>query len=315
MGDTAALTHPTASKNESDSSEQVLSTPRKTGIFRRKSQISQNLLPNPNKRSNSVIVGNLDILSRRNMKSRIPPPTTGIFRERTGISLQPSTSTTPKKTKVLNKKLSKSNLDLECTNQQLTDNSRTSTPAKHYSNSSNIAVPSAISLNTSTNYMHKPGTIPAYLRKPNKLAVDSQLSIKFRKFNLQKKKLSEIQTTCLKQYKDIIDLQQQIQGANEFSMDKLELIAYVVPTDPLSNECQHHIICTTQSRHTVVHKQDTSVVSNEDLFTITDKSIFEFMEKQMRKMNETNFKLCQEFMDTNFKITKELKEVTIKAVY
>lgn len=298
MSDTTALklSEPVL-PNDSDSKER---TPRKTGIFHRKSEISQNALPRINKESSSLLTAGSIALATKSLKSRLPTRAPGIFsRERTELSLQSSTKTnTPQK---LNRKRSKTSLDIEfaCKHEK---NSRASTPAQKWSNTSHLVATSALSLNISTNSMHKPGTIPAYLRKPNKFSVESELAIKNRKFNLQKKKLSELQTACMDQYKNIISLHQKLSG-NGFKMETLELLAYA-PTDTVDNSSGCNIICSSKNE-----SEKMASPKNNLLFLISDRGVLEFMEKQMREMNVTNFKLCQKFMDSNYNFTKELKEV------
>lgn len=85
---------------------------------------------------------------------------------------------------------------------------------------------SVVSLCSSPSTLHKPGTIPSYLKGDSKSSVESEFFAKFRKFKSEKKKLQEQQVYFKKEYNDLKRLKQKLinLGGKELKLDEIHFI-------------------------------------------------------------------------------------------
>lgn len=85
---------------------------------------------------------------------------------------------------------------------------------------------SVVSLSSSLSFLHKPGTIPSYLKGDTKSSVESEFFAKFRKFKLEKKKLNEQQLCFKKEYDELKRLKQKLisLGGKELKLDEINFI-------------------------------------------------------------------------------------------
>ena len=89
---------------------------------------------------------------------------------------------------------------------------------------------STATLRSDNTGIHRPGTIPSYLKKNDKLTLRSQILSRKKQFMAQKKKLTESQNEILDAYKALKELQEKfnkISGQEEKStIEELKLITF-----------------------------------------------------------------------------------------
>lgn len=85
---------------------------------------------------------------------------------------------------------------------------------------------SSVSLCSTPSFLHKPGTIPSYLKGDNKSSIESEFLAKFRKFKSERKKLHEQQVYFKKEYNELKRLKQKLisLGGKELKLDEIHFI-------------------------------------------------------------------------------------------
>ncbi|XP_037043135.1 cytoskeletal protein Sojo-like [Bradysia coprophila] len=85
---------------------------------------------------------------------------------------------------------------------------------------------SGLSLCSTPSFLHKPGTIPSYLKGDSKSSIESEFFAKFRKFKSEKKKLHEQQANFKREYNDLKRLKQKLinLGGKELRLDEIHFV-------------------------------------------------------------------------------------------
>lgn len=153
---------------------------------------------------------------------------------------------------------------------------------------------SIVSLCSSPSLLHKPGTIPSYLKSDSKSSVESEFFAKYRKFKSEKKKLNEQQANLKKEYTDLKRLKQKLinLGGKELKLDKIHFVD--LDTDG-SNESKIPLKC----------EGTTIELAKKDI----DLSLVNDIEAQICQMREGDLALRNKFVKASSDILENLNRI------
>lgn len=153
---------------------------------------------------------------------------------------------------------------------------------------------SSVSLCSTPSFLHKPGTIPSYLKGDNKSSIESEFSAKFRKFKSERKKLHEQQVYFKKEYNELQRLKQKLinLGGKELKLDEIHFID--LDADG-SRECKLPLKC-----------EGTSIeLAKKDI----DLSLMNDIEAQICKIREGDLALRSRFITASSDILENLNRI------
>lgn len=153
---------------------------------------------------------------------------------------------------------------------------------------------SVVSLCSSPSSLHKPGTIPSYLKGDSKSSVESEFFAKFRKFKSEKKKLHEQQAYFRKEYNDLKRLKQKLinLGGKELKLDEIHFIDLDAEG---SNESKLPLKC-----------EGTAIeLAKKDI----DLSLMNDIEAQICQMREGDLALRNKFLKASSEIFENLNRI------
>lgn len=153
---------------------------------------------------------------------------------------------------------------------------------------------SVVSLCSSPSLLHKPGTIPNYLKGDNKSSVESEFFAKYRKFKSEKKKLNDQQTVFKKEYNELKRLKQKLinLGGKELKLDEIYFVE--LDTDG-SSESKLPLKC----------EGTTIELAKKDI----DLSLMNDIEAQLCQMREGDVTLRSQFLKASSDITEKLNQI------
>ncbi|CAD7089419.1 unnamed protein product [Hermetia illucens] len=164
--------------------------------------------------------------------------------------------------------------------------------------------PSVSTIGNVSHLNHRVGELPSYLKKNEKTVTEATLNTKKRAFNSQKKKLTDLQTDFLTNYKALQDLQSKYNkcaGKND-KIEEVKLIALV------DGEAGELLIRDGEKTLQVVgsakRRRSPSPMKGSTL-TVDIEQI----RPKLLLIHEAGFKLCQEFVDNFDKIQSENTDV------
>lgn len=153
---------------------------------------------------------------------------------------------------------------------------------------------SVVSLCSSPSLLHKPGTIPSYLKGDSKSSVESEFFAKYRKFKSEKKKLNDQQVYFRKEYNDLKRLKQKLinLGGKELKLDEINFID--LETD-VSAESKLPLKC-----------EGTAIeLGKKDI----DLSLMNDIEAQISQLREGEVSLRNQFLKASFNILNNLNQI------
>lgn len=153
---------------------------------------------------------------------------------------------------------------------------------------------SIVSLCSTPSFLHKPGTIPSYLKGDSKSSVESEFFAKFRKFKSERKKLHEQQVYFKKEYDDLKRLKQKLinLGGKELKLDEIRFIDL---DGDGSSESKLSLKCEGTAIELAKKNIDTSLMND--------------IEAQICKIREGDLALRSKFLTASTDILENLKRI------
>lgn len=153
---------------------------------------------------------------------------------------------------------------------------------------------SVVSLCSTPSLLHKPGTIPSYLKGESKSSVESEFAAKFRKFKSEKKKLHGQQVYLKKEYNDLKQLKQKLLnlGGKELKLDEINFI-------DLDSDGR------TESKMPLKCEGTAIELGKKDI----DLSLVNDIESQIYKIREGDMALRSKFLKASADILENLNRI------
>ncbi len=153
---------------------------------------------------------------------------------------------------------------------------------------------SAVSLCSTPSLLHKPGTIPSYLKGDNKSSVESEFFAKYRKFRTEGKRLHEQQVYFKKEYNDLKRLKQKLisLGGKELKLDEIHFIDL---DGDASSESKMPLKCEGTAIELATKNIDLSVMND--------------IEAQICRIREGDLALRSKFLKASSDIMENLNRI------
>lgn len=150
-------------------------------------------------------------------------------------------------------------------------------------------------IGTPRSAIHKPGTIPSYLKGDSKSTVESEFSAKYRKFKIEKKKLVDIQVQIKKEFDELKRLKQKLlgMGGKDLKLDEITLVEF--DEDGIGDKSKLPLKCEGTAIEIAKKQIDSSLMND--------------IEGQIRQIQEGDLELRNSFMKACAEISSNLHRI------